>query len=132
MRICALLLPFAIAACPAAAEERFVGRYSFVPVEAGALRLDTATGEVSLCSVEGGTTTCKAVGGRPAGGPAEAADLEARIARLESRIAALEAGSLAVPDDESIDRVMVLADRMMRRFFGLVRDFKRDMDSEAL
>jgi len=129
----ALALSLLIAAAPCAAQET-AGRYAFVPVEAGALRLDTVSGAVSLCKVEAGATVCAAVPGTSAQGEAEVSALAARTARLEGRIAALEARppGAALADDESIDRVMVLADRMMRRFFGLVREMKHDMDSGEL
>jgi len=62
------------------------------------------------------------------------ARLEARIAALEARIAMLEAAPSGadVPDDEAMERVMVLTERMMRRFFSMVREMKGEAEGEKL
>ena len=59
---------------------------------------------------------------------------EAEVARLEARIAELETKSAgaAVPDDEAMERVMLLTERMMRRFFSMVREMKGDAEGEEL
>ena len=109
------------------------GRYSLVPVPGGALRLDTETGNVSLCKEAGGAVACRPVPAEGAAStqPAPAAD---RLAALEARIAALEARAgtdlSALPDEEAVDRVAELADRMMRRFFGMVQEFRRELEGE--
>ena len=135
-RLPVLTLLLALAIGPAAAEERPAGRYVFVPAEAGTLRLDTATGEVSLCAGKADDLGCRLLPDEARANAAEAAALEERIAALEARIAALEAENRAaadtLPDEETMDRVMVLTDRMMRQFFGMVREMKRDMESGEL
>ena len=57
-----------------------------------------------------------------------------RIAALEGRIAALEARGEpeTLADEEAMDSVMVLAERMMRQFFGLVREMQREMQTDEL
>jgi len=59
-----------------------------------------------------------------AAGPA-GETLEARIARLEARVAALESGRTGEPDEEAMARVDELTERVMLRFFALVRGFKQ-------
>jgi hypothetical protein len=134
MRTTLTLLLLAGLAAPVAAQESApAGRYALVPVEGGALRLDTQTGAVSLCTADGEASACRALpadAGAPTARPA--ADLEDRLARIEARLATLETRATVLPDEESIDRVMVLADRVMRSFFGLVREMKREMESEEL
>lgn len=122
------------AAAPAAAQaERPAPRYVFVPVDNGALRLNTATGEVSLCSGEA-AGTCALLADEARARREELAGLKARLAALEARLADLEAGGKGetLSDAESMDRVMLLTDRMMRRFFGMVRDMKNDLESGDL
>jgi len=51
------LVPFAIGAAVAADEKP--GRYTMTPTEGGMLKLDTATGVVSLCARDGGEWSCK-------------------------------------------------------------------------
>jgi len=67
-------------------------------------------------------------------GDDDRARLEARIAALEARIATLEASrsGAGVPDDEAMERVMVLTERMMRRFFSMVREMKGEAEGEKL
>jgi hypothetical protein len=127
-----ILLVVLTAAPVSAAQGDAPGRYVFVPVEAGTLRLDTATGEVSLCGDAGGETACTRV---PDDGADQvrSAGVEARFAALEERVAALEdrvAADDLLSDEESLDRVMALTDRMIRHFFGLVRDIRREMEGE--
>jgi hypothetical protein len=128
-----VLLIAALYAPAAAQEPAPAGRYTLVPVEGGALRLDTQTGAVSICSGDAVEISCRplqedasdaAAGGAP--------DIEGRLVALEARIAELEARTVLLPDEESIDRAMTLADRVMRHFFGMVRELKRDMESEEL
>jgi len=135
MRMPALTLLFVVAAAPAlAGQVDTAGRYVFVPIEAGTLRLDTATGEVSLCAGTGGETACTLVRDERRTEDDRAAALEARLAALDARVAALETrgGADVLADEESLDRVMALMDRMIRHFFGLVRDIRREMEGEEL
>ena len=136
MRIMALGLFLAVITHPAAAQEPRNGRYAFIPAEAGTLRLDTQTGEVSLCSEAGGNLACRVL-------PDEAGDRSDAVSRLrddvealKERVAALEAERQSsvdiLADAEAMDRVMDLTDQMMRRFFGLVQDFRRDMERDEL
>jgi hypothetical protein len=134
MRTIALTFVIAVATLPAAAQET-AGRYSFEPTENGVMRLDAETGEVSLCSSKDGALSCVRV--MSAAGPSaeDTAALRARIAELEARVSALEARPTigdALPDEEAMDRVADLAERMMRRFFGIVQDMKRESDGESL
>ena len=135
MRAPAVILLAMLAAGPVSgARGDAPGRYVFVPVEAGTLRLDTATGEVSLCAHAEGETACTMVPDNRRAEPDRSAGLDARIAALEDRVAALEQRGTAdlLSDEESLDRVMALTDRMIRHFFGLVRDIRREMGGEEL
>ena len=111
------------------------GRFSLVPTEGGALRLDTQTGEVSLCAEVGGALACRPVPTQRSGSAGPPPGESDRIAALEARIAALEARSGPAPgvgDAESVDRVADLAEQIMRRFFGVVRELRREMDGDQL
>jgi hypothetical protein len=133
MRRMALFGLFVALSASTAAAQESAGRYSFAPVEGGVLRLDTVTGEVTLCSAGAEGASCAPQAGATGHteGTVEAAQ---RIAALERRIAALEARGEpeTLADDEAIDRVMVLAERMMRQFFGLVREMQHEMETDEL
>ncbi len=119
------------------------GRYAIVPVEDGFLRLDTGTGAVSRCTGKIGRLTCRVLPDERLAYEAEIGRLEDRINALEDRVAVLEKdrrfGTLDTPDDdgelpseEEIDKVMSLAEKVMRRFFGFVKELKRDLDTDQL
>lgn len=119
------------------------GRYAIVPVEGGFLRLDTGTGAVSRCTGKIGRLTCRILPDERLAYEAEIGRLEDRIDELEGRVAVLEEnrrfGSLDAPDDngelpseEEIDKVLTLAEKVMRRFFGFVKELKRDLETDKL
>ena len=62
----------------------------------------------------------------------EISALEQRVAALEARLASVEARDrrAAAPNDEAMERVMLLSERMMRRFFDLVREMKQGEEGE--
>ena len=64
------------------------GRYSFNQVPDGMLRLDTRTGQVSLCAKQAAGWSCNAV-------PDERAALESEITRLQRENGALKKDMLA-------------------------------------
>jgi len=122
------------------------GRYSFSKQADGVLRLDTQTGEVSLCSQRTVGWACQAV-------PDDRAVLENEIARLRrenvllkkdilARGLPLPAGATSEPpamsehqhlpgfnDNADVDRVLALARRAWHRFIDIiVRAEKQIMD----
>ena len=115
------------------------GRYTFGQVPDGALRLDTRTGQVSLCAKKEPGWACNTV-------PDERAALENEIARLQRENGALKKDMLArglplpggvasvpperqrelnlkvpLPSDAEIDRVMSAFEKMWRRLIDMVQ-----------
>ncbi len=116
------------------------GRYSFSQVPDGMLRLDTRTGQVSLCARQATGWACNAV-------PDERAALENEIARLQRENGALKKDMLArglplpggvasapsatqqrelnlkvpLPSDAEIDRVMSAFEKMWRRLIDMMQ-----------
>ena len=93
------------------------------PVGNGFLRLDTRTGQTSLCTVSGDQAQCRA-------GADERAALEAEIARLTKENAALKAGAPAAstPQDEEerrFNRSMDRAETFLRRMLRLFRETEK-------
>jgi hypothetical protein len=104
------------------------GRFAMTPVADGFLRLDTRTGQVSLCTLSAGQAQCRASAD-------ERAALEAEIDRLARENAALKglapkAGQdpkIAQDDEERrFDRALDRAERFMRRMMQIFRDPSRD------
>ncbi|MEA3536231.1 hypothetical protein [Rhizobium sp. CC-YZS058] len=118
-----LFCPAALGVGAALAEEAAPGRYAMQRVEGGIARLDTQTGEVTLCQEAEGQMTC-----RMAADEKTAYDLELDL--LTKRVEALEKAaeptaerfSPRLPTQEEIDQTMGLMERMMRSFMGIVRD----------
>jgi hypothetical protein len=113
------------------------GRFMFSKIAEGFLRLDTQTGEVSVCSQRAVGWTCQA-------SPEDRAVLENEIARLRQENAALKKDLLArgvplpggvMPEpqtpprgerqprldgDSDLDRVIALVDRMWHRIVDAI------------
>jgi hypothetical protein len=108
------------------------GRFTMTPVADGFLRLDTRTGQVSLCTTSGGQPQCRA-------GADERAALEAEIDRLAKENARLKADAPPPPKSESaqededrrFDRALDKAERFMRRMLQLFRENGQDRPGPA-
>jgi hypothetical protein len=106
---------------PAPAGEAANGRFTMTPVADGFLRLDTRTGQVSLCTLVAGQAQCRA-------GADERAALEAEIDRLSKENAALKgqkpdaAKSAQEEEDRRFDHALDRAERFMRRMMQLFRE----------
>ena len=120
------------------------GRFTFSKVADGLLRLDSQTGEVSICSQRTVGWTCQAV-------PEDRAVLESEIARLRRENAALKkdmlarglplpAGTLPEPPvvrdgdhalpprlHSDLDRMMALVDRMWHRLVEAIARARRQV-----
>ena len=143
MRITSLMLVSAfVMLAPAAhaqtAPDSENGRYSFNQVPDGMLRLDTRTGQVSLCAKQAAGWACNTV-------PDERAALESEITRLQRENGALKKDMVArglplpsgvagapanqrelnltvpLPSDAEIDRVMSAFEKMWRRLIDMVQ-----------
>lgn len=124
------LLPaaaFAQTAAPAPRDPD-AGRFTLRDTPDGLLRLDGRTGQISLCSRQDGSFTCRLVAD-------DRAVLQAEIDRLKAENDALKRGgatalarpgadgqSLNLPSDQEVDRAMSLAERIIRRFMGIIRE----------
>jgi hypothetical protein len=102
------------------------GRYTMTPAGNGFLRLDTRTGIVSLCTVNGASAECRTAAD-------DRAALTAEIERLAKRVAELESGSKppgggasrVLPNQQDMDRAMDYAEQFMRRMMRIMRDETR-------
>lgn len=108
---------------PAPPADANAPRFSFAPVEGGALKLDRVTGRVSLCAKGPTGYTCEAV-------PDSRDAFEAEIARLQKEIAALKAGAGpnagtgTAPDGTSeFDQALDYAERIYRRLRTMIEGF---------
>lgn len=104
------------------------GRFTLRDTPDGWLRMDGKTGEMSLCSRQNATVTCRMVAD-------DRVALQAEIDRLKAENDALRRGgttagnrpggneqSLNLPSDQEVDRALSLAERIIRRFMAIVRE----------
>lgn len=109
----------------ATADDQMPGRYQLQPVEGGVVKLDTATGDMTLCKAVSGSLDCAPAGSASTAAAPSVAALQARIEALEKKVAALgKTGSL--PSDEEVDRSLSIMEKFMRRFMGLAHEMDRE------
>lgn len=140
-RTATTILAAALFALPAVSGAEEAPRFSVQADADGFVRIDTVTGAVSHCARREGVWRCEpfaeeraAVDTELARLAGEVANLSARLAALESELAALKAGAPVVgpltPEEEKLERAMGFSEVLMRRFFGLVRELKRDQSGD--
>ena len=132
MRICVLPLTFAALLLAGSAHAEGEGRYRMEKTETGFIRLDTASGDVSLCREQDGQIVCRMAAD-------ERAAFEKELDLLTKRVEALEKGGVSsetaakpsLPTDEEIDRTMSIMEKMMQRFMGIVKNLENGEEDAA-
>lgn len=132
MRIHASLLILVATLLAGSAQAEGEGRYSMEKTETGFIRLDTASGDISLCREQDGQIVCRMAAD-------ERAAFEKELDLLTKRIEALEKGGAtaqtgvkpALPTDEEIDRTMSIMEKMMQRFMGIVKNLEDGEEETA-
>ncbi len=119
----------------ALADDMPAGRYQLQPVEGGVVRLDTATGEMTLCKADAGKLACAPSASATTTTSPAAADvaaLKARVEALERQLATTSNGS-ELPTDAEVDRSLSIMEKFMRRFMGIAKDLdQQNQGSNAL
>lgn len=145
MRPSLILAGLLILSLPAAAEEpqKGAGRYAVSPSDDGFIRLDTETGATTHCGRREGVWRCDvlaedrsaleakidALGDRVAALSAEVDKLAAAVAALQAERnegAKPPAAPPLTEEDRQIDQASRFAERLMHRFFDMIRALRRD------
>ena len=132
MRIHASLLIFVATLMAGSAQAEGEGRYRMEKTETGFIRLDTASGDISLCREQEGQIVCRMAAD-------ERAAFEKELDLLTKRVEALEKGGVtgqtaakpSLPTDEEIDRTMGIMEKMMQRFMGIVKNLEDGEEETA-
>lgn len=124
-------------------------RFSFAPVEGGALKLDRETGRVSLCAKRSTGYSCEAVPDTRDAYEAEIARLSAEVDTLRRQLAAGSPlppvpplppaagvqpppGTLPPPATSELDIALDYAERVYRRLKGLIDEMRGAGGGERL
>jgi len=142
-KLAAIVVPLllAAAASPCIADEE-PGRYSLMPAGSNFLRLDTATGALSLCRQQLGGWVCEGVTDDLSALKREIVRLSKETEELKQRLAKAEADleaakalpvgpSFQIPG-VSLDDMNALADKIMRRLQDMVRELKQQESERTL
>ncbi len=122
-----LLVPF----CAQADE----GRYQLEKSGDSYVRLDTQSGEMSICKTQGSQLVCRVAAEERAAFQDEIDRLNRTVTDLEKRISTIENrqrdGSDKLPSEEEFERSLGYMERFMRRFLDIIEDFDRPPNSDG-
>jgi len=104
------------------------GRFSMSPVTDGVMRLDTRSGQVSLCRKRGDIWACESVADDRAAYEKEIGRLQQKITGLEAELgrSAKKDGDLKLPNEAELDRVMKFFESIFRRFIGMIERLQQE------
>ena len=115
----------------ALSQEPIANRFTMEKTENGFVRMDTQTGEMSFCTEQAGQMVCRMAADERRAFDDALADLSARVSDLEFRLNAITPpAGVEIPDEAELDRAIGVMEKMMRRFFGMVEELKKDFDDQ--
>lgn len=147
IRALALVLPLigysataAMAADPSRPDSAS-GRFTMHPADGGFLRLDTQTGQMSMCQraagTSGGAWNCSMLPDERVALERENQDLKSAVKRLEDLAGVAgprdndDKGPMAkLPTEDDVDKAMSYVQRMLKKFKEKVRELE-DMDKKG-
>ncbi|WP_152599510.1 hypothetical protein [Hoeflea sp. BAL378] len=117
---------------PAVSEEPIANRFTMEKTENGFVRLDTLTGEMSICTEKAGQLVCRLSADDRRAFEESLSDLSARVTELESRLDLMDPPSAIAkaPDEAELDQALDAMEKMMRRFFGMVEELQKDFEEQ--
>ena len=105
------------------------GRYQLERSGDSYVRLDTQTGEMSICKRHGEQLVCRVAAEERAAFQDEIDRLDRAVDELEERIALLESGDRSkrqdLPSDEEFERTLGFMEKFMRRFMDVIEEYDR-------
>jgi hypothetical protein len=104
-------------------------RFKLERTEDGYVRMDTASGALSICRERGDQLVCRMAAEERDAFEAGLEQLQDRVDALERRVAELEKRPAPVdvlPSQEDFDKTMDLMEKFFRRFMGIAKDLQKD------
>lgn len=122
MRILPLLAGItAMLATPALAQE--TKRYRMERTEDGFVRMDTTTGQMSVCQETSGQLVCRTATDERLAYEERIDDLERRVEALESARGAVQQ---ALPSEQEFEQSLGYMRRFFQSFFDIVKEWEND------
>ena len=120
----------ALLALTAVAGAQDASRFQMEKSANGYVRMDTRTGEMSICEETSGQLVCRLAADERAAFENDVERLQDNIDALEKRVAALESRP-AIPDallpsEEDFEKSLSYMEQFFRRFMGIVKDIEKD------
>ena len=117
---------------PDAAAHEEEQRYSLEKTAEGYVRLDTRTGEMSICSEASGQLVCRMAADERTAFEDEIDRVTARLQDVEKRLTALEGNppatpSAGLPSEQDFEKTLSYMERFFRRFIGIVKDLDQEL-----
>jgi hypothetical protein len=104
------------------------GRFTMSQVPDGVMRLDSRTGQVSLCRKRNENWTCETVADDRAAYEKEIGLLHDKIAKLVAELGRKPGAkeTLKLPSDADVDRIMKFFENILRRFKSVIEHLQLD------
>jgi len=131
MRLFTILVSaLALAGIAGLASAEQTDRYRLEKSETGYVRMDTVTGEMSICEERSGQLVCKLAADERSAFQDEVDRLQAKLDAVEDRVAKLEARpsipETLLPSDEQVDKGIDIMEKFFRSFMGIVKELDKD------
>ena len=132
MRLFTILIPaLAVTGIAFLASAEEAERYRLEKSDTGYVRMDTVTGEMSICEERSGQLVCKLAADERAAFQTDIDRLQAKLDDVEGRVAKLEARpsipETLLPTDEQVDKGIDIMEKFFRSFMGIVKDLDKDV-----
>ena len=132
MRLFTILIPaMAMTGIAFLASAEEAERYRLEKSDTGYVRMDTVTGEMSICEERSGQLVCKLAADERAAFQTDIDRLQAKLDDVEGRVAKLEARpsipETLLPTDEQVDKGIDIMEKFFRSFMGIVKDLDKDV-----
>jgi len=107
-------------------------RYRLERTDNGLVRMDTVTGEMSICQEREGRLVCRMAGDERAAFEQELERLQASVQALEKRVSELEGAQAGHKEpsqlsESEFEQTMSYMERFFRRFIGIVKDLDQEL-----
>jgi len=131
MRRALLLVPAFLASAAFSARAEEAARYTLEKSPTGYVRMDTRTGEMSICEERSSQLVCKLAADERTAFQDEIDRLQGKLTAFEQRLVALENSPILkpqnlLPSEEEFERSLGYMERFFRKFMDIVKDMDKE------